>query len=399
MFLISLQVLEKIFLGTSGWSYNEWVGPFYKSRKNKLSYYSKVFKTAEIDSTFYSFPQEGFIWGWLKATESDFTFTAKLPQLITHEKKLNLKKGVEHDLKRFCELMRPLQQRGRLGCFLIQLPPKFRYELNILEDFFSILPKDFRFAVEFRHISWMKSNTWKLLENYNVAYTIVDEPLLPPEVHITSDFVYIRWHGKGDRPWFNYLYKKEELVPWIPRIKEVSDSTEKVYGYFNNHFHGYAVENCLQVLEMLGELSPKQVEAKRVADEYLKEKYATKTTLDLFTFIQEGVAEKTELEELLEILMDSGRLRRAREIKDETVSITEVSNNAVRASVKDYRVTIDFKNHRILHDCVDWSRYIPQKQFCKHLGKIFLMLPELKSLEILRQIHNDLDGWEFKIGK
>jgi hypothetical protein len=185
----------------------------------------------------------------------------------------------------------------------------------------------------------------------------------------------------------------------MPRIKELSDSTEKVYGYFNNHFHGYAVENCLQVLEMLGELSPKQVEAKRVADEYLKEKYATKTTLDLFTFIQEGVAEKTELEELLEILIDSGRLRRAREIKDETVKIIEVSNNAVRASVKDYRVTVDFKNHRILHDCVDWSRCIPQKQFCKHLGKIFLMLPELKSLEILQQIHNDLNDWEFKIGK
>ena len=121
----------KIHLGTSGWSYNEWIGVLYEtSRDSKLRTYSHVFSTAEIDSTFYASPSKGTIMGWLRYVNPDFVFTAKLPQIITHKKKLDLTKGVDEDVKRFCQLMAPLQQNGKLGCILIQLPPSLDFQLK-----------------------------------------------------------------------------------------------------------------------------------------------------------------------------------------------------------------------------------------------------------------------------
>jgi uncharacterized protein YecE (DUF72 family) len=98
-----------------------------------------------------------------------------------------------------------------------------------------------------------------------VAYAVVDEPLLPSEVHLTTDFAYFRWHGKGKNPWFDYRYSKEELESWVPKIEEAAVQVKKIYGYFNNHFHGYAPENCLQLIEHLGLLSKDQELAKKRA--------------------------------------------------------------------------------------------------------------------------------------
>jgi uncharacterized protein YecE (DUF72 family) len=255
--------LSNISLGTSGWSYGEWEGPFYqKGEKRKLHAYSRVFQTVEIDSTWYRYPSKGTVMGWLRYSPSDFIFTAKIPRVITHEKKLGLKGEVQADLASFLELMQPLQLNGKLGCLLIQLPPSYEYNPENLEAFFRILEPPFRFAVEFRNLSWMREETWQLLRKYDVAYTNVDEPLLPPDVHITTDFTYFRWHGRARRPWFNYLYRKEELEPWVPKVVEAAKQVRRVYGYFNNHFHGYAPENCLDILEMLQTLKPEQVKAK-----------------------------------------------------------------------------------------------------------------------------------------
>ena len=251
---------ENIFLGTCGWSYKEWEGNFYEKRsgQSKLRAYSRVFKTAEIDSTFYRNPSKGTVMGWLKYSPGDFVFTAKLPKLITHDKELGLKRDCKADLEEFLDLMRPLQLGGKLGCFLIQLPPKYSYNLENLEGFFKMLDPAFKFAVEFRNTTWLRDETWKLLKDYQVAYTIVDEPLLPPEIHLTSDFAYFRWHGKGEKVWFDYKYSEEELEPWVPKVLGTSSQVKKVFGYFNNHFHGYAPENCLQLIEKLGLSSEEQ---------------------------------------------------------------------------------------------------------------------------------------------
>ncbi len=256
--------LKNILLGTSGWSYNEWEGSFYKKgEKRKLRAYSRVFSTVEIDSTFYRYPTKGTAMGWLRYSPSDFVFTAKLPKVITHDKKLGLKGDIQADLDAFLNIMEPLQLNGKLGCLLIQLPPRYEYNPSSLEDFFKMLPSHFKFAVEFRNLSWMRDETWQLLKKHNVAYTNVDEPLLPPEVHTTADFAYFRWHGHGEHPWFNYIYKKEELDPWIPKILKTSQQVKQVYGYFNNHFHGYAPENCLSLIEKVLGLTPQQEETKK----------------------------------------------------------------------------------------------------------------------------------------
>ncbi len=257
---------DNILLGTSGWSYKEWEGHFYqKSEKRKLRAYSRVFKTVEIDSTFYRYPSKGMVMGWLRYSPPDFIFSAKIPKVITHDKRLGLKESVKADLETYLELMRPIQLEGKLACLLIQLPPKYEYNPENLESFFELLDPLFRYAVEFRNLSWMKHDTWNLLRKHRIAYTNVDEPLLPPEVHLTTDFAYFRWHGRGKNPWFDYLYEKEEIDEWVPKVEETARKVKRVYGYFNNHFHGYAPENCLYLIERLGLLSEEQKKAKKNA--------------------------------------------------------------------------------------------------------------------------------------
>ena len=124
--------------------------------------------------------------------------------------------------------------------------------------------------MEFRHLSWMRGETWQLLSKYKVAYANVDEPLLPPEVHLTTDFAYFRWHGRGAKPWFDYRYAEEELDEWAPRVEEAASKVKKAYGYFNNHFHGYAPENCLYMLRKLGLITEQQ----KAAEERTKAKQA-----------------------------------------------------------------------------------------------------------------------------
>ncbi len=264
--------MSELLIGTSGWSYKEWNGVFYPNAStNKLSFYSKIFSTVEIDSTFYAYPSKGLVSGWARNTPDGFVFSVKLPQLITHEKKLDLKQGAESDLIRFMSLMKPLVASGKLGPILIQLPPSFSYDLHYgsLKEFLSVVPEDIRFAVEFRHPSWLREDVWPMLRDRNIATVIVDEPLLPPDVVVTSDFAFMRWHGRGSRPWYNYRYGTKELEKWVPKVREVSGRVEKTYGYFNNHFRGFAVENSIKMMGLLGASSPSRDEVLAKATRFI----------------------------------------------------------------------------------------------------------------------------------
>ncbi len=204
-----------IRLGTSGWDYRDWADVFYLDRdESKLQAYSRIFNTAEINSTFYRYPEPGIVFGWSRYTPKDFKFAVKLNRLITHEKRLDLSQGVKNDLMRFCELMKPLQETGKLACILIQLPPGMKFTKDRIEDFLKILPSDVRFALEYRNETWLTEEAHSLLRDYNVASVAVDEPLLPPESRMTSDITYVRWHGRGKTMWYNYRYSGEELEPW-----------------------------------------------------------------------------------------------------------------------------------------------------------------------------------------
>lgn len=379
---------NNVFLGTSGWSYNEWVGPFYtKMDMSKLRAYTKIFKTVEIDSTFYRYPSKGTVMGWTRYSPEGFIYTAKLPGLITHDKKLRLDEGAEQDLQRFIDLMEPLALSGKLGCILIQLPPRFDYRPRELEDFFKVLPSHVRFAVEFREQSWMRDETWSLLEKYRVAYTIVDEPLLPSEAHLTSNIAYFRWHGRGEKPWYDYHYSVQELKPWIPKLKDIAGKVEKVFGYFNNHYHGYAVENCLQVMEMIGNIDTKQVEAKNRVEKCLQS-----STLESFVEPRD-----VSFETLIRYFVPTERLRRAEQIEDCELTIRVQNEGKVDAVLRDYHIVIDVEAATISHNCADWGKILVTKKLCKHIAKLLLSMNREKAAEILRKMYTQQDKWRFML--
>ncbi len=401
LFIISwegVHILAVLRIGTSGWDYVDWVGVFYPSEKRKLEYYSKVFNTAEVDSTFYSLPIPRVVESWVRRTPKSFVFAAKIPRTITHKKMIDPKMDVAKDLDLFLSLMMPLHDAEKLGPLLFQLPPGLKYDLSRLEGLLSFLPSGYKFAVEFRDPSWLKNEVYKLLDKYSVAYTIVDEPLLPPICQVTADFTYIRWHGRGQRPWYNYRYKREELAEWIPRIRELEGSVKEIYGYFNNHFHGYACESALMVLEMLGVLTPEQAEAKKRVDQHFKTGRAlvpppAAKAKGLQAYL---LAQSSDPSQLILLFTDERRVKRASEIPVEQVIVEEASPTYIKAKVKDYTVIVDAENKIILHNCADFSRVSVAKQFCKHLARLFTALPRELAVSILRILNSELEEWTFK---
>lgn len=388
--------MGEVRLATSGWGYEEWIGPFYVKREKKFSEYTRVFNTAEINSTFYRYPPAGMIYGLIRASPKDFVFSAKLPKLITHKKKLEPGSGVKEDLDRFLALMNPMREAGKLGPILVQLPPGFDYgSLDKLASFLALLPKEFKFAVEFRNLSWLRPETWRLLEEHKVAYTIVDEPLIPPETVFTADFSYFRWHGRRERPWFNYRYSVEELREWVPRVKEAEKKTKEVYGYFNNHFHGYAPENCIQLLEMLGKATRLQTKVRKKIQSYISAKQMKLPVEKVPTSREEAL--KLELPQLLLEFTDKKRIDRGETIRETLVSFLRRTPQLVKAKVKDYTIEIDIANKTIRHDCDDWGKRVSDKKFCKHVVRIFLSLPLRTSKEILAGMMTEKDLWQFEI--
>ena len=250
--------MSKTFLGTSGWSYDEWVGPVYPTRSTpKLKYYASIFSTAEIDSTFYAYPKPEMVLGWIRNTPPGFKFSPKLPQLITHKKKLE---RIDDDLTQFLDLIKPISDSNKLGTILIQLPPSFTNQSSkTLEDFFQLLPPDFRFAVEFREKSWGQKETGKLLERYRISSVITDSPL-ELDSALTTDWAFIRYHGRGKKIWYDYKYSEQEISNLAKKLGEIQKDASVVYGYFNNHYGGDAVENALQIIQQTGSLSSKQLE-------------------------------------------------------------------------------------------------------------------------------------------
>lgn len=391
-------------LGCSGWSYDEWVGPLYPDKMRKFSYYNRLFRTAEIDSTFYRYPTPGMILGLARSSATDFVFTAKFPQLITHEAQLEPSAQLNDDTERFLEMMRPLGRARKIGALLLQLPPSFAYErVDDLASFLEALPSDFRYAAEFRHPSWLREETWSLLRKHGVAYTIVDEPLLPPDVQITADFAYVRWHGHGTAPWFNFRYKDEQLQEWVPKINEIGRQTKETYGFFNNHFHGYAPENCLRIMEMLGIATPEQAAARKRITDYIdgsqKAKRVKQAKLQTSEARAQAMPPKTGVDKPLMALMDPTRLKRAREIPTAEIALDEVTSSIVRGHVRDYTIVIDCEARSIEHDCDDWAKGLGEKRMCKHLGAFLLALPSESAHTILQRLSLERGKWKFKMAE
>src|SRR2546422_10316654 len=389
--------MARFRFGCSGWDYQEWIGPFYRnSTESKLRAYSRVFDTAEINSTFYRGLAARTDQGARRFPLDDFIFAAKVAASVTHDRLLSVPSGADKELLAYCDLMRPLLDQGKLGPLLLQLPPRLRFDETVIHRFLDTLPRNFTFALEPRNKSWMAMEAFDLLRSIGVAYTIVDEPLLPPDLHVTAPAAYLRWHGHGTDPWYNYHYSEEELTTWVPRVQQVASQSETVYGFFNNHFHGYAPENCIQILRMLGVQTQDQARALQRIEGFRKQATHADVRLKALTLEDFGadVPKDALVDAALGRLMDPNRLDRAKRIDSKDVEVTREAE-VILARVKEYRVELDPASKTIVHDCEDWGKLSIRKDFCKHVGRFFLSLPKQEALSRLDAIIEDRDGWTF----
>ena len=252
-----------IRLGTQGWNYDAWVGPFYPAGTRAvdfLSVYARAFDTVEVDSTFYAIPPARTIHGWAQRTPPGFVFSLKLPQEITHERRF---RDVGDVAAEFFGRARELGDK--LGPVLIQLGPDFRpAELPALAKFLPTLPQDIAFAVEFRDRGWIHDGMLALLSEHNVALALTDARWIPRKQMLaladrpTADFTYIRWMG-ADREIVDYsrtqIDRSRELELWAGVVSQLSARGRSVYGYVNNHFAGHSPAS-LRELQRLLHLSP-----------------------------------------------------------------------------------------------------------------------------------------------
>ena len=252
--------LAPVRLGTQGWNYPAWVGSFYPTGTRPADFlrtFARAFDVVEIDSTFYAIPPSSTVRGWAQRVPDGFVFTCKLPQAITHERRFV---GCDELLVAFTERMRELGDK--LGPILIQCAPDFLPQQGRpFAEFLALLPPDLRFAVEFRHPSWIRRRALDLLRAHRVALALSDGKWIPREWLLrlgeqpTADFAYLRWMGP-DRRITDYSHlqvdRRAELEAWAGLIPVLQGQVREVYGFVNNHFAGHAPASVRMLQERLG---------------------------------------------------------------------------------------------------------------------------------------------------
>ena len=240
--------MAKFWLGTSGFSYRDWIGRFYPEdlpSTQWLEYYSQHFQTLELNNTFYRLPQEKTFINWRRRTPDSFVFAVKAHQRLTHWKRLEINQELwSWFWSRVCLL------EDKLAVILFQLPPSMKQDLNRLTSFLTQFKPPVRLAFEFRHSSWFNSATYQVLKSFNCALVFHDAQRWPaPPLEIMADFVYIRFHGVETL--YNYYYSSEQLDNWKLKIKNWLKQGLDVFAYFNNDVDGYAVKNAQELLELV----------------------------------------------------------------------------------------------------------------------------------------------------
>jgi uncharacterized protein YecE (DUF72 family) len=266
-----VRALRDIRIGPAGWSYADWRGRVYPesagTKFDTLALVAKYFDTAEINSSFYYPPVPATARAWLRrvAHNPSFTFTAKLHKVFTHR----LGTATNKDEEAFREGIDPLMEAGKLGAVLIQFPWSFkndREERGYLNQLCGLF-KEYPLVVELRHESWNHPRILQTLEDLGVGLCDIDQPQfansIKPSAEVTSPIGYIRLHGRNYQNWFreeanvleryDYLYSRDELEPWVERIKQVADKARQTYVITNNHARGQSLVNAFEVLALLEE--------------------------------------------------------------------------------------------------------------------------------------------------
>lgn len=237
---------QRIHVGTSGWTYDDWTGRFYPEDvkgAERLSYYATKFGSVEVNATFYRLPFKGMVIGWNNRLPPAFHLVLKGPRSVTHLRKL---RNCGEPLAAFFERVLEL---NTLKVVLWQLPPSLHKNTELLDHFLTSLPDTVRHAVEFRHESWWDEETAEVLGEHRAAFVAISHPRLPDDVIPTTDFLYLRFHGLSNKL-YNYDYTRRELRAWATKLKLQLGGRE-VYAFFNNDFRARAAENALVLREMV----------------------------------------------------------------------------------------------------------------------------------------------------
>jgi uncharacterized protein YecE (DUF72 family) len=245
----------EIRIGTSGYHYKHWVGRYYPAdvkQGEMLKHYLRDFDTVELNNTFYQLPNESTFDAWRKNTPHDFLYAVKGSRFITHMIKL---KDPMRGLTNF--MPRAERLRWKLGPVLWQLPPGWKVNVERLEEFLTLLPKEHRYTFELRNPTWMTDAVLEVLRKYNAAFCIYELAGYMSPIEVTADWTYIRLHGPTH---FKYQgsYTDEQLAMWAERIREWSRTMKAIYVYFDNDDSAYAVYNALTLKRMLGKLAQRK---------------------------------------------------------------------------------------------------------------------------------------------
>lgn len=263
---------DAIRIGTQGWNYAQWVGPFYPGgtrAEDFLRLYARAFGSVEVDSTFYAVPPAKVVQGWAAKVPEGFRFALKLPRAITHEQRLV---DCREPLAEFLAAARLLGPK--LGPVLVQFGPDFGPEHRpALARFLPQLPGDVRFAVEFRRRGWLIRPILDLLRDYGVALALVEGRWLPHEKMLrlceqpTADFAYVRLMGP-DRAIEDYsriqVARDTELTAWSAGLRALAERVRDVYVFVNNHFEGHSPASARKLLQLM---HLDVVEPERLADQ------------------------------------------------------------------------------------------------------------------------------------
>jgi uncharacterized protein YecE (DUF72 family) len=254
---------QKLWIGASGYSYDDWVGSFYPKgtpRTEFLAYYAAKFPVVEVNVTYYRIPPPRTFESMVRRTPDDFRFVVKANQDMTHHlsRETSLYRG-------YLDSIKPLRESGKFDGVLLQFPFGFqnnsrnRSHLAFLRE---SLP-GMRMWVEFRHQSWCQEPVLDYLRRLSLGYCAVDEPrlpgLVPPVVATTTDTGYVRFHGRNATTWwgggherYDWDYSSAELSEWIERLREIATATERTYVFFNNCYMGRAVKSARLLRRLLG---------------------------------------------------------------------------------------------------------------------------------------------------
>jgi uncharacterized protein YecE (DUF72 family) len=237
-----------IRIGTSGFHYKHWKGTFYPAKmpaSKMLDYYVQHFDTLELNNSFYRLPEAGAFDCWREATPANFIFAVKASRFITHNKKL---KDPENALDNL--LPRAAHLGPKLGPVLFQLPPHWRVNTERLVNLLKILPRDVRYAFEFRELSWMNAEVESILRKFNAAFCIYELAGYHSPFNITADFAYVRLHGPESGK-YQGSYSQERVSDWARRIETWAAQLKAIYIYFDNDQHGYAPANAMTLKNMV----------------------------------------------------------------------------------------------------------------------------------------------------